>query len=58
MDKIKMINLDWEIDRAKISKILGNVPVAFHNDLLAMASFIPKLAEVDLPLKMPSKVGI
>lgn len=55
IDQIKMINLDWEIDRAKISKILGNVPFAFHNDLLAMASFIPKLAEGDLAVINPGK---
>ncbi|MCH7663961.1 MAG: glucokinase [Chloroflexi bacterium] len=54
-DKIKMTNLDWEMDGAMVSERLGNVPVTFHNDLLAMVSFIPQLTESDLAVINPGK---
>jgi glucokinase len=47
-DAVKLTNNEWIIDGAKISALMGGVPVALVNDLEAVAAALPHLSSDDL----------
>jgi glucokinase len=47
-DTVKLTNNEWIVDGAKISALMGGVPVALVNDLEAVAAALPHLTSDDL----------
>ena len=47
-DAVKLTNNEWIVDGAKISALMGGVPVALVNDLEAVAAALPHLTSDDL----------
>jgi glucokinase len=47
-DAVKLTNNEWVVDGAKISALMGGVPVALVNDLEAVAAALPHLTSDDL----------
>jgi glucokinase len=47
-DAVKLTNNEWIVDGAKLSALMGGVPVALVNDLEAVAAALPHLTSDDL----------
>ncbi len=47
-DIVKLTNNAWVVDRAKVSALMGGMPVALVNDLEAVAAALPHLTSDDL----------
>jgi glucokinase len=48
IDHVKLTNNDWVVERARLSVLMGGVPVALVNDLEAVAAALPHLSSGDL----------
>lgn len=47
-DAVKLTNNEWTVEGAKLSALMGGVPVALVNDLEAVAAALPHLTSDDL----------
>jgi glucokinase len=47
-DEVEITNLDWVAKKSDVSSVLGDIPIAFYNDLAGISNFLPVISDQDL----------